>query len=107
MGLPTRPHRRPGILLALFLVLGGLCVAPSPTAAAPQEADPGTTVDSPMREAPELNPVEARRLRFLFWGYAAVWTLLGLYLVSIWFRMGAVQREMRQIRARLDGAGRP
>jgi len=66
-------------------------------------AEPGATT---MAVDPSLSPVEARRLRFLFWAYAAIWTLLGGYLVSLGFRLRAVRAEIGRVRARLE-ASRP
>jgi CcmD family protein len=54
---------------------------------------------------PSLSPVEARRLRFLFWAYAAIWTLLAAYLVSLGLRLRAVRAELGRVRARLEAAG--
>ena len=82
------------VLCALLLPVTSLA------SAAPQAA--GQDAVTEMSEGPTLNPVEERRLRFLFWGYNVIWILLTVYLVSLWMRLGSVQRELRQLRVRIE-----
>ena len=87
----------PGALRVLLLVGVTLLVCAPAWCA----AEPGATT---MAIDPSLSPVEARRLRFLFWAYAAIWVLLGGYLISLGLRLRAVRAEIGRVRARLDGA---
>ena len=82
----------PAVLLAAAILM---IVAPAWAAG---EAATTMAVD------PSLSPVEARRLRFLFWAYAAIWTLLAAYLVSLGLRLRAVRAELGRVRTRLEAA---
>jgi CcmD family protein len=74
----------------------------SPAAAAPQS---GSEQITSMSGSSSINPVEARRLRFLFWGYAAIWGLLALYIVSLGVRLRGVSKDLERMRQRLGAGG--
>ena len=85
------------VLLMIAVIV--LVCAPAWASAAPEAATTSMAVDS------SLSPVEARRLRFLFWGYAAIWVLLGGYVLSLGWRLRAVRAEIARVRDRLTASG--
>ena len=103
MSIPSLPRSRAlaSVLLLTLLVAPVLAAAPPPAAAAQGSGGPG---DTTMRGQTGLDPVEERRLRFLFWAYTAIWILLAAYLVSISIRLRRVRRELARMKERL---GRP
>ena len=82
--------------LPLLLLAAAILLVCAPVWAA---AETGATR---MATDPSLGPVEARRLRFLFWAYAAIWGLLGAYLISLGLRLRAVRTELGRVRDRLE-----
>jgi len=83
--------------LAALLLAGALLLVCTPVWAS---AAPETGATSMAGDA-SLSAVEARRLRFLFWGYAAIWLLLGGYIVSLGWRLRTVRAEIGRLRDRL------
>ncbi len=93
--------RRPSMTAACSLVLLAALLLPAAAAAAPADANAATAT-----EGGGLDPTEARRLRFLFWAYTAIWILLAAYLLSLSLRLRAIQLELRRTTERLErGAG--
>jgi len=98
MTVPRTTSRK--LLLGALLLLafaGALALGAQAFAATGPDAEA-----TRMAIDPSLSPAEARRLRFLFWAYAAIWTLLAAYLVSLGIRLRAVRAEIGRVRARLD-----
>jgi hypothetical protein len=86
------------LTLALIALVGAL--APGAAAAPPPQAGDSSLAADP---AGGLDPVEERRLRFLFWAYTIIWALLAVFLVGLWLRLRSVGRDLQQLRARLEG----
>ena len=89
------------LVLLLVLLLAGW---PETSAAAALRSDPEQVTS--MSGSTSINPLEERRLRFLFWGYAAIWGLLAAYIVSLGLRLRGVSKDLERMRQRL-GASRP
>ncbi len=94
---------RPPIVSVLAMLLFLLPVAGTLLAAeADQESGPITS----MKAGDGLSDLEERRLKFLFWAYMSIWTLMAIYLVSISLRLRSVGRELQRMRERIErGAG--
>lgn len=41
----------------------------------------------------------------LFWSYTAVWVILGVYIVSLGYRLSKIERSMTDRREGHDGSG--
>lgn len=90
---PTRALLTLAVLLAVLL----------PCAVAPAAAAAGDDQETTsLSGAGGLQPAEARRLKFLFWGYTAFWLLLAAYIVTIAVRLRGVRREIERLRDRMS-----
>ena len=73
--------------------------SPAPVAIAAAQASPD------MQAEDGLDPIEARRLRFLFWAYTVIWIILATYLLTLSVRLRAVREELRRVRSRVEASG--
>ena len=93
------------LLAALHLgpALGEAGAAPNPAPVAVAAAQAG----SDMQGEGGLDPIEARRLRFLFWAYTVIWIILAAYLLTLSVRLRAVREELGRVRSRVEASGTP
>ena len=91
--------------LPALVVVAALLVPSLGTAVTTANAQATAPTELGAAGADQLDPIEARRLLFLFWAYAAFWILLAIYLVSLSFRLRTVQQELRRATDRLERAG--
>ncbi len=109
----TRRHLAP---LAMAFVLGLACVAaagaqsaPRPTAVQPsvwEQPQPAQQNDFvPVKNLPALQQEHIPAAPLVMVAYAFVWVALLVYVWSVWRRVGAVQRELADLRRRTERKG--
>ena len=96
-----RPNRRERTIVkrwvrACLLVLALGAAAPVLTAAQPPSTTAAQDEFVPMSEVPESEKLPAAPL--VIGAYAFIWLAALAYLGSIWRRLGAVDREIAQLR---------
>ena len=104
--MTTRRTSTSPALLMLAALLAAWIQAPAAAAAGagPAPSDAGEQQITDMRGTGALDPLEARRLRFLFWAYTAIWLLMAAYLVRLGVGLRGVRDEIRRLRDSAGGA---
>ena len=94
--------------LAVVVLL--VCATAAASSAQPaQVAQPEQrTADGfePVANLPNVVPEQLPAAPLVMAAYAFVWVMVVAYLWSIWRRLGAVEREMKSLEARIEEAGR-
>ena len=87
----------------VLLVIGLLAAAPAAQAQPPTAASQDGFVPV-SRAAQPQDTIPAARLVAIAYGFA--WVMLAGYLLSIWKRLGTVEREMQAVSRRIGAGGR-
>lgn len=74
-------------------------------AVAQQPVPPARDEFVPVTDLPPQEQLPAAPL--LIAAYAIMWAVLLAYVVSLWRRLGTVERDLRQLSGRIDTARRP
>lgn len=104
---PDRRRLLGSAIVLVLLVLGMFASAPAPLAA--QGGQPGAQAGDPQagfvpaKDLPAQEQLPAAPL--VMAAYAFVWAVLLVYVWTVWRRLGKVEREVRDLSARL--ASRP
>ncbi len=88
------------IAVSLMVVFGGLAVTGAALAAQQQPQPSQQNEFVPVKDLPQQEQLPAAPL--VMAAYAFVWVALLVYVWSVWRRVGAVQRELSDLRRRTE-----
>jgi CcmD family protein len=85
------------LILAAMLLAAGAAAATQP----PAQGAPAQDEFVPVKDLPQQEQLPGGPLVLAAYGF--VWAVLLVYLWTIWRRLGTVEREMRDLAARIAG----